>query len=867
MNKDYDKNILMVGAHQLRSPVASIQTQLETILVVYKGELQGKMKRLLEGASRRAADMLQLLNDLLEFGEMDYEKAKENFGALDLEELFSKVIDMLSMKAELKEIDLVVEKDSSLPVVWGYEPGLNHVFYNLIENAIKYTPEGGMVTVKIDYKDGLLKGVVKDTGIGIPEEDIDKVFLEFYRTPNAKKEAIGTGLGLPIVSKAVELHKGEIKCESKQGEGTSFKFSMTLAEVSSHEISLIETFRITQKILDLLKDKLPSDKFGILENLLNINFKKNNFLTTLLRHEFNNSEIDTVFDCINMLYKKEKKEKLKVVVIGGKTAGPKVAAKVRRMDENALVTILEKDESLSYAGCALPYYISGMISTPEAFMTTYDGDIRDVDFFRKIKDINVLNRTAATSINREKKEVLIEDLRLGIKDKIRYDKLVIATGSNAVVPPIKGIERKGVYTLHKVEDAHILRKELKENRAKDIVIIGGGLIGAETAEALTRRGARVTIVEERDQILGFLDKEMAFLVKNYFESCGIRILINQAVEEVTGSHNVEGVRINGRIIPADLVILSAGVRPEVSLAKSCGLEIGTTGGIKINEYLQTSDPHIYALGDCVENRDIITGSPVYMPLGSVATRQGRIAGINVTGGEKKFKGVLGTCIMKVFKYNIAAVGLNEKEAEMKSFAPLSVIVPGPDKDHYYPDSKFICVKLIADKNIGKVLGAQIVGRGDASKRIDVIATAISAGMKISDLSDLDLAYAPPYSSAMDIVVTAANVLNNKIEGNYTGISPLELIDRKINNAEMILLDVRTREDYDDVSIPSSIHIPLNTLRGRLHQLPKDEEIIICCRTGINSYEALRILKANGFNDVKVLDGGILTALGESIELY
>jgi len=537
------------------------------------------------------------------------------------------------------------------------------------------------------------------------------------------------------------------------------------------------------------------------------------------------------------------------------------------MNEDALITIIEKDKSLSYAGCGLPYYISGMVSEPRALMTTHDGDIRDQEFFGKIKDIEVLNRTRALAIDRKNKSIVIEDLKLGKRSEINYDKLILATGSKAKMPRIKGIDKKGVYSLHRVEDAEGLRRELRGNKAKDVVIIGGGLLGAVTAEALSRRGSRVNIVDSCDQILGFLDREMAYLVQNHFEERGVRVLLNSKVEAIRGREHVEWVKVKNYLFRADLIILSTGVKPEVSLARKADLELGSTGAIKINKYLQTSDPDIYAIGDCVENKSLITGKPVYTPLGSVATRHGRFAGINVTGGSEEFPGVLNSMIIKVFDYNVASVGLNEKEAFREGFFPVSVIVPGPDKDHYLPTAKLIYIKLVADRNSRKILGAQVIGRGDVSKRIDVIATAISAGMGVNDISKLDLAYAPPYSSAMDIIITAANVLHSKIEGNYVGISPLKLKEKIAAKEDIILLDVRSHYEYDRISIPGSIHILLNTLRGRLHQLPKNLEIIICCRSGINSYEALRILKANGFPNVQVLDGGILTFFGEIIETY
>lgn len=802
-SKEIINQLLKVSAHQLRAPISTIQTQLKTILAGYAGEVPGKIKRLLDGAYRKSSDMLTLLNDLLELARIEDKNIKDEFEPVNLEQIFNKTIENLSAKAELKELDFQISKSLDLPVVWGYKIGLRNLFHNLIENAIKYTPKGGRVYVKINYnkKQGMLECEIKDTGIGISEKDSKNIFTEFYRAANAKHEdKLGTGLGLTIVAKSIEIHGGDIEVDSKIGAGTTFEFSIPLVKISSIQ--------------------LENDK------------------------------------------KKYDKKRLKIVVIGGRAAGPKAAAKARRMDENAKITIIEKERVLSYAGCGLPYYISGMVSDPKELMTTNDGDIRDPEFFRKIKEIDVLNRTKAVDIDRKKKKIIVENVRTCKRREFDYDKLVIATGSKSVIPKIAGVHKNGVYTLHGVADAKGLREELRENKAKDVVIIGGGLLGIETAEALSIKGARVTIIESTNQILSFLDKEIAFIVQNYFEHKGIRVLLNSKVEKIIGKNSVKGVIANSKTIPADFIILSVGVIPEVTLAKNAGLELGVTGAIKVNEYLQTSDQDIYAVGDCIENNSLITGKPIYSPFGSIANKQGRIVGLNVTGSRVKLHGVLQNIILKAFDYNIAAVGLTEIQSEKEGFTTISAIVPGPDKEHYYSTAKLIYLKLIGDKKTGRIIGAQIVGRGDVSKRIDVIATIITGKMKMWDLSKLDLAYAPPYSSAMDIVITAANVLKNKYYENFIGIAPFKLKEKLNNEEDILLLDVRTPAEYDYISIPSSILIPLNSLRGRIRSIPKDREIIIYCRSGVNSYEAFRFLKAKGFNDVKVLDGGILAYFGE-----
>ncbi|HOK39563.1 MAG TPA: FAD-dependent oxidoreductase [bacterium] len=801
--KEIIEQILKVSAHQLRSPITTIQTLLKTVLTGYAGEVPGKIKRLIEGAYKKSGDMLTLINDLLELAKFQEKNIRKLFEPINLEELFQKIVESLKEKIETKKIEFVVEKDEILPIIWAYRIGIEHILYNLLENAIKYTPNNGRVLIKLNYDETkkILSGEVSDSGIGIPKEYQKYIFTEFYRAPNAKQEEkTGTGLGLVIVKKAVEIHNGKISFESSPEKGTSFKFILPATKIA--------------------KEKIRKED------------------------------------------KSDESKRLKILIIGGKAAGPKAAAKARRMDEDALITLIEKEEVLSYAGCGLPFYISNMVTDARLLMTTNDGDIRDPEFFKKIKDIEVLINTEAIEIDRANKRVKIRNLKTLEETTINYDKLIIATGSIPIVPKIPGIDKKGVYTLYSVADAEGLKRELNVPKAKDVYIIGGGAIGVEVSEALVRRGARVTIIEIKDQLLNFLDLEFSELVKNHLERKGIKILLNTKVEEIIGDERVSGIKINDKILPADLIIVAIGVRPNVELAKKSGLEIGETGGIKINEYLQTNDENIYAIGDCVENKNLITGKPIYTPLGSIANKQGRIAGLNVTGAKEKFSGVLQTIILKVFDYNIGAVGLNEKTAKEQSFEPLTVIVPGPDKEHYYPTAELIYLKLIADKKTGKLLGAQAIGKGDISKRIDIVATAISANMLIWDLSKLDLAYAPPFSAAMDILITAANVLKNKYYGNFEGISPIELKERLLKKDDILLIDVRTPAEYDIISISNSILIPLNSLRGRLYTLPKEKEIILICRTGINSYEAYKLLKANNFKKVKVLEGGIVTYFGE-----
>ena len=436
-------------------------------------------------------------------------------------------------------------------------------------------------------------------------------------------------------------------------------------------------------------------------------------------------------------------ENLKIVVIGGGAAGLKAAARARRRDPDAEITVIEASEYPSFGRCGLPYYVGGVIHELENLMETTYGAIRDAQYFKKVKDIDVLTKTRAERIDRKRK--IVEITRNGSSDEIPYDYLVIATGSVPAKLNVPGSDAEGVLSLNSPEDAEKIVEMWMNDEVEHAVIVGGGLIGMECAEAFSRLEFGVTIVELMDHILpGLLDAEMAALVTKYLESKGVKILTNSSVKEIlTDGDRVTGVRVGDKTIDAQMVLVAIGVRPNTKLAKDAGLEIGETGAIKVNEYLQTSDPSIYAGGDCVENKHIVTGKPIYVPLGSTANKHGRVIGDNVTGGKSIFPGVVGTTIFKVFDFNVAKTGLTEKQAIEMGYEPITAVISSPDRLHNFPGQKPIRIKLVADKT-GKLLGAQIVGLGAVDKRIDVIATALHFGATIDDVANLDLAYAPPY---------------------------------------------------------------------------------------------------------------------------
>ena len=551
---------------------------------------------------------------------------------------------------------------------------------------------------------------------------------------------------------------------------------------------------------------------------------------------------------------------MNIVVIGGGACGLKAACRARRRDPDAEITVIEASKYPSLGRCGLPYYVGGIVNSIDDLRKTLAGAVRDADYFKSIKNIDVLIETKAEKIDRNRKVVHIVK-KDGSTDEIPYDYLVISTGARPVRLNLPNADAEGVVTLFDPDDAETILNLWEEEALDKAVIIGGGLIGLEMAEAFSRLDVDVTIVEIKDHILpALLDREMAMLVQSYLVEKGIKVLTGSRVTEIIARDGkVAGVKVDGKEIEAQLVLMAVGVRPNVELAKDAGLTIGETGAIKVNERLQTSDPNIYAGGDCVENIHLITGKPIYMPLGTIANKHGRVIGDNITGGNSTFPGVLGTTIFKVLDLNVARTGLSEKQAKELGYEVITALVPGPDRSHYYPGQKPIRIKLIADAKSGRILGAQIVGFGVVDKRIDVVATAIQMKATIYDLANLDLAYAPPYSTALDTLIHAANVVKNKMDGLYQTISSYEVKSKLERGEDIVILDVRTEEEYrkfKKIESEKVIRIPLKELRKSIDKLPKDKEIIIVCQIGNRAYEAQRILQGYGFKNVKVMEGGM-----------
>lgn len=545
----------------------------------------------------------------------------------------------------------------------------------------------------------------------------------------------------------------------------------------------------------------------------------------------------------------------RIVIIGGTACGPKAAARARRCDTAAQITIIEQGENLSTATCGLPYYVSGMIESRSALVT------RKPNFFREVMDIEVLTYTRALAIDCEARKVEIISLPTSQISNIEYDKLVLATGSLPVALDLEGKHLKGIFNLTRIEDADAISNLLSQHEIKKAVIVGAGLIGLEVAEAFVSKGLEVTIFEALDRVLpAFFDFELAAHIGKHLQKKGVNLLLGQRVIGFEGDNRgwVRKVITKDTELETSLVLVALGARPNTKLAQDAGLTIGSSGGITVNRYLQTSDPDIYAGGDCVENVDRITRRKILAPLGSTANKHGRVIGTNVAGGHETFPGVLATAIAKVFDYNVARVGLSELQAQEAGYDVVTCLVPGYDSATYYPGAKEILVKLVAARSNNKLLGGQVVGPGEVAKRIDVLATALTFGATVDDIADLDLAYAPTYNSALDPLHNAANVIRNKQSGYAKTLTPMEVKNKLERGDDFIFLDVRSPNEWKTCRIeaPQTRLLPLGELRARLGELPKDAEIVTFCRASVRAYQAQRILEGAGFEKVRFMDGSI-----------
>lgn len=553
----------------------------------------------------------------------------------------------------------------------------------------------------------------------------------------------------------------------------------------------------------------------------------------------------------------------KIVVIGGSAAGPKAAAKARRIDYHADIVILQKDPDLSMASCGYPYYVGGYFDDRNMLLCTPTGVTRDPLFYLNAKGIEARTNTEVTEIDRKNRTVVCTNLPTGERKTLEYDKLIIATGSVPKMPPVPGTDLEGVTTLQSMKDADFLRGVRDEGKIKKAVVIGGGLIGIETCEALQLAGIDITVIELLPQLLTFLDWELAKLVENHVRSKSANVITDNGIVEFLGKDGkLTGVKLqNGAELDCDLAVVAIGVTPNVRLAKEAGLKIGELGGIEVNEYMQTSDKHIYAVGDCVETFNRITGRKVLAPYGDLANLQGRVAGENAAAGNSVvFPGTIQTGICKVFDFAAGSTGLSETMANKLGYKDIiTVINASPDKPGFM-EGLLLVTKLTADRKTGKILGAQCVGPGNVSKQIAQWAMAIQGNLSVEDIVNADLPYAPPFSLAIDHFIATAHIMQNKMKGRMKGISAVQ-VKRKLENRETpFILDTRGPDEYEEMRLGvGEALIPLGALRKRLNELPEDKEreIICFCKISLRGYESALVLAANGWKDVKVMEGGIM----------
>ena len=526
---------------------------------------------------------------------------------------------------------------------------------------------------------------------------------------------------------------------------------------------------------------------------------------------------------------------MRVIIVGGGAAGASCAARLRRLDENAEIIILERTNEVSIANCGLPYYCSDVINDRDKMI------VAKPETFENLLNIELKTNSKVTSINRDQKTVTVNH-----DYELAYDKLVLALGANPIVPPIAGIDDERIFTIRTLDDSDKIKDFIKNNDIKKAAVVGGGFIGVEMAENLAHLGIETSLIELSSQVLAFLDADMAAFAQNQMRENGVNLHLADGVKAFEDG---KVVLESGKEVPFDMAILAIGVRPETSVAKEAGLTLGQTGGIKVNEFMQTSDPDIFAAGDSVEIKDFVTGVDSIIPLAGPANRQGRIIADNIAGQYSTYKNTQGTSVVKVFDLTVASVGNNEKRLQKQNIEYKKFHIWGNSHAGYYPNSFPLTIKLLF-ANDGKILGVQAEGMEGVEKRIDVISSVMRMNGKIQDLVDSELCYAPPYSSAKDPVNIAGMASDNVLKGF---VNPAFYED--LNDA--YLIDVRNELQFSTKTIEGAINIPAEKLRDRLDEIPKDKKVVVFCNKGFTSYNASRILTQHGFDNVYSLSGGYL----------
>ena len=556
----------------------------------------------------------------------------------------------------------------------------------------------------------------------------------------------------------------------------------------------------------------------------------------------------------------------RVVVIGAVALGPKAACRAKRVDPSIEITMIDRDEIISYGGCGIPYFVSGDVADIDGLRSTSAHVIRDSSFFRNAKGVDVLTLTEAINIDRDAKTVRVRDLKNGIEKDLEYDNLVLATGASPIVPPLEGVDLPGVSVVAIPKQAEDIKNRISKGHVDRAVVIGGGAIGIEMAEALSDLwDIDTTLVEMADQLLPTaFGREMSLILKNHMEEKGIRVLLSERVTRITGDPvtGVRGVDIGQGEIPCDLVILSVGIRPNGGLASDAGLDIGPCGGVLVDRYMRTSDPDIYAGGDCVEIPHLVGNESVHMPLGSLANRQGRVIGTNITGGSAEFNGSVGTFCIKVFDLGAARAGITCDQALKAGFDPVYSVCAQADRAHFYPTQELMYMKLIADRKTRQVLGIEAIGyNGDAVKaRVDAVAVLLPHKVLLDEICNLETAYSPPLGSAMDIINNAANTLENIMEGWNIPVDVIDFIP-EFEKGGIRVLDVRSAAQsapfVDKFGKDRWQNIPQEELARRIDEVNNGEDqLYLVCGTGPRSYEAHLLLREKGITDTRNVQGGM-----------
>lgn len=552
-----------------------------------------------------------------------------------------------------------------------------------------------------------------------------------------------------------------------------------------------------------------------------------------------------------------------VLIIGAVALGPKVACRLRRLDPEAHITLIDRDNLISYGGCGIPYFVGGDINDVEELYSTTSHAIRDAAFFENCKGVRVLTRVEAREIRRKEKQVLICHLDSGREELLDYDKLVLATGAQAMRPPFPGADLPLVFTVSNLHDAEAIKGLMTRGKVGRAAIVGAGAIGLELAEAMTDLwGIQTTLIEMEDQVLpSLLGRCIARVIEKELEGRGVEMLLESRVHEIRENDGNGGLRVitSKKTLDVDIVILAAGVRPNTALAREAGISVGRSGGVVVDRRLRTSDPDIYAGGDCIELRNLVSGENTLMALGSLANRQGRVIATNIHGGQSHFKGTVGTFCIKVFSYGAGKAGLTYRQARETGYDPVYAVVSQADHAHFYPNSEILFIQLIADRRSRKILGIEVAGRnGEAVKaRVDTIAVLLQHGIDVDEVCSLETSYAPPFASAMDVINNAGNALDNILAGANNPVDAGDFLNIFASTGARVI-DIRGAREAEPFIARYGdrwLNLPQDQLRRRWQEIPPDETFYLLCDTGPRSYEAQVFLRSRGLANTRNIQGG------------